>query len=73
MNSSTVSTKQLDDVRIEMALLGDDPRDTEACHVRADELLIETIEYLIAGENPVIEAQAKAIIGEFQRMDKWYA
>lgn len=73
MNSSTVSTKQLDQIRIEMALIGDNERDIETNHVRADQLLIETIEYLIAGENIAVEAQAKAIIREFQQLDKWYA
>jgi hypothetical protein len=62
----------LDDIRIAMALLSDES-DHEAAHGRADALLLETIEYLIAGENPVVETQAREIMRQFERLEKWYA
>lgn len=70
----TVSTGLLTEIREEMATLASfGYGDPEGNHGKADELLIQTIKWLMAGEPRTITDVVDKIVEDYGRVRKWYA
>lgn len=68
-----MSDRSLHDIAAEMAELVEASGDPEAAHSRGDDLLIEALQWLAAGESRHVENHVRNIVGNWRQIDKWYA
>lgn len=70
----TVNTGVLEQIAHEMTAMATAPlNDPEADHVKADELLVQAITWLAAGEETKITDLTDRITADYERIEKWYA